>query len=65
MSNEIWRKTDPIDTSINYVCRLKNSNVEVLKETKCSTGEIVEPNNELITTETITITRVKGEAIQF
>lgn len=65
MSNEIWRKPDPVDLNVNYVCRLKSSSIEMLKETKTTTGEITDPENELVTTEIITITRSRGEAIQF
>ena len=47
------------------VHRIKNGEVHFLKETQESTGEINSLDSEMLTTETIIITRRIGEKITF
>lgn len=56
---------DANDEHSMFIERIKNGAIEVLRETKHTTGEVIDPNNELVTVETITITRRIGEKIQF
>jgi hypothetical protein len=53
----IWREPDPENPNVFYTKRLFNAETQELRETHVSGGESVDPNNELITTETVTITR--------
>ena len=45
--------------------RIKDGVVQFLREKSETTGEIESPESEMITTETITITRHIGEKITF
>lgn len=65
MYAEFNRIPDPNDPDSSFVQRLKNGAIETLKETVTNTGEIIDPANENVTIETITITRRIGEKIQF
>ena len=47
------------------VHRIKNGEVQVLKETFVDSGEIVSLDTEMITVQTIIITRRIGEKITF
>lgn len=63
MIQELIRKEQPDGSFI--IQRIKNGDVETLKETTTDTGEVVSVNNELVTIQTITITRHIGEKITF
>lgn len=65
MQKEIFRVQDPDDEKSFIVQRVRGRSVEILRETTVKTGEVPNKNNELITVETITITRQIGEKIQF
>ena len=65
MKTEIWRVQDPENQGNSFVGRLNNGAIETIKEIRSTTGEVPDPANDLITTEIITLTRVKGETTQF
>lgn len=52
-----------LDETTCIVQRVKNENLEVVKEITSTTGELFISDTE--TKETITITRILGEKIQF
>lgn len=59
----ITRTEQPDGTHI--VHRIHNGEVQILKETQVTTGEIASEDSEMLTTETIIITRRIGEKITF
>jgi hypothetical protein len=61
MNTEINRIEHPDGGFI--VIRTKDGNVETLRETLTDTGEVPSFENELVTTQTIVITRRIGEKI--
>jgi len=65
MHGEISRVQDPDDSNSFFVQRLKNGAVETLRETVHTIGEITDKEDDLLTVETITITRRIGSKIQF
>lgn len=60
MAGEISRTSIAGEDNAYMVQRVKNGSYQLLKETVSTTGEIVDPSNELVTTEIITITRQIG-----
>lgn len=58
MTKEITRTE--IEDGVSVVQRIKDGIFQVLEETVSSTGETTDPDNEMLTTETITITRRIG-----
>lgn len=64
MSEIIISKTKVDDNSF-IIQRVINGNLESLKETTEDSGEIPDPDSELITVQTIVITRRIGEKIVF
>ena len=63
MITEINRTQLPDGSSI--VQRVVNGEVQTLKETVSDSGEIVSVSDDMITIQTITITRRIGEKITF
>lgn len=65
IQNEIWRKPNPVNPNQNYVKRICNGDTQELIETVISEGEVTDPNDELLTTEKITIVRRIGQNTKF
>lgn len=58
MTTEITRTLNTDGSAV--VQRVKDGTFQVLKESQITTGEIPDPESDLITTETIVITRRIG-----
>ena len=65
MYTETKRVPHPSESTITYVQRIGNGSFENVKEIKTTTTEIVDINNELHTTEIITINRYISKVSDF
>lgn len=65
LKNEIWRKPNPENPAQDFVKRIHNGKTQELIETTISEGEVVDPDDELLTTEKITIVRRIGQQTGF
>lgn len=61
----IENSRNEIEQGVFIVERIKDGEIQFLKEVIVTTGEVNSVDSEMITTETITITRYIGEKIVF